>query len=292
MNRRLAVSLFTIVALLAVAAGQAVAGEPREVHPNGTIRYHSVKGAGKPGRPGRNPNLTYRGGPIMTDSVVKAIFWGTSWSNSSFAGDKISGLGTFYSGLDGSAYMGTNTEYDGYNGQVGTGVTYQGNVVDTSAGPTKAPSVSTVLAEVAKVITNPVSNGYYPVYVDMRRGSAGYCAWHSYGTINGVVVKIAFFFNLDGDAGCDPQDATSTHSQGLEALANVSGHEISEAVTDPQINAWLDAQGYENSDKCAWTFNGPVNLGGTSWKVQGNWSNAAYNNNRSGYANGGCIQGN
>jgi len=83
MRRRLAVSLFTVSALLTVAVGQAIAGEPREVHPNGIVRYHAVKGAGKPGRPGRNPNLTYHGGPIMTSSVVKAIFWGTSWNNSS-----------------------------------------------------------------------------------------------------------------------------------------------------------------------------------------------------------------
>ena len=45
---------------------------------------------------------------------------------------------------------------------------------------------SAILAEVCKVITNPVANGYYPVYVDSPRGHAGYCAWHSYGTCNGV----------------------------------------------------------------------------------------------------------
>ena len=34
---------------------------------------------------------------------------------------------------------------------------------------------------------------------------------------------------------------------------------------------------------------GLVNLGGEQWKVQGNWSNAAYNT-RSGYDKAGCIQ--
>jgi hypothetical protein len=67
-----------------------------------------------------------------------------------------------------------------------------------------------------------------------------------------------FFFKLDGDAGCDPQDTQTTHSQGLAALANVSAPELSEARTDPATpGAWYDSQGQENGDKCAWTFNVP-----------------------------------
>jgi hypothetical protein len=110
------------------------------------------------------------------------------------------------------------------------------------------------------------------------------------GTINGTRVQFGFFFNLDGDPGCDPQAPSSLgHSQGLSALANVSGHELSEMLTDPQLNAWYDQKGAENSDKCAWTFNGFVTIGSQSWKIQGNWSNAAALAN-SGYANAGCIE--
>jgi hypothetical protein len=147
-----------------------------------------------------------------------------------------------------------------------------------------------VLAEVAKVTNNnPTANAYYPVYSDRPRGSAGYCAWHSSGTINGIQVQFGFFFNLDGDPGCDPGDTGGKHSQGLAALANVSGHELSEMLTDPQLNAWYDQKGAENADKCAWTFGGSVRIGGEDWKIQGNWSNVAAAHN-SGYANGGCIQ--
>jgi hypothetical protein len=46
-------------------------------------------------------------------------------------------------------------------------------------------------------------------------------------------VQFAFFFNLDGDPGCDPADTQTGHSQGLAALANVTAHEISEARSDP-----------------------------------------------------------
>jgi hypothetical protein len=31
-------------------------------------------------------------------------------------------------------------------------------------------------------------------------------------------------------------------------------HEISETITDPDFDAWYDAEGSENGDKCAWTF--------------------------------------
>jgi hypothetical protein len=290
MARRLLVTGFTILALFSLGTVGALGETGREVHPSGTVRYHAPRGQANPHKPGSNPNLINHGGPILNSTVVKAVFWGTSWAN--YSGDKITGLDGFYSGVGGSNYIGTNTEYPGSNGAISRTVTNAGSVVDPSAAPSRAPSTSAVLNAVARNVANPVANGYYPVYTDTRRGSAGYCAWHSWGTINGVAVQFAFFFNLDGDSGCDPGDTRTTRSQGLEALANVSGHELSEAVTDPHLDAWYDGQGAENSDKCAWTFSGLVHLGSSGdWKVQGNWSNAAYNA-KNGYALVGCIQGN
>jgi hypothetical protein len=290
MARRILVTLVAIFALFSLGTVGAL-GVGREVHPSGQVRYHAPKGQANPHKPGSNPNLINHGGPILNSTVVKAVYWGTSWAG--YTGDKISGLGSFYAGSNGSNYIGTNTEYTGPGGTtISRSVSYQGSTVDLTAAGSRAPSTSAVFDVVARNITNPVPNGYYPVYSDIRRGSAGYCAWHSWGTINNVAVQFAFFFNLDADSGCDPGDTNNTHSQGLEALANVSGHELSEAITDPHLNAWYDSKGAENSDKCAWTFSGLVHLGSSGdWKVQGNWSNAAYNA-KTGYALGGCIQGN
>jgi hypothetical protein len=241
---------------------------------------------------GRLQLLAWHGGPVMHSTTVVPVFWGSNWSSTSFAGDKISGLDYFYSHVGGTGYAHTNSEYYDGSGSVNTtNISNAGHVTDFSATSSGAPSTSQVLAEVANVTNgNPITNAFYPVYSDKPRGSAGYCAWHSSGTINGTQVQFGFFFNLDGDPGCDPQAPTNLgHSQGLSALANVSGHELSEMLTDPQLDAWYDQRGYENSDKCAWTFSGLVTIGGQSWKIQGNWSNAAANAN-SGYANGGCIQ--
>ena len=244
----------------------------------------------------RSADMTYHGGKIMTTAVTKNIFWGSSWGNNS--GDKITGLDTWYTGFNGSNYAKTSDEYTGTNGQVTSATTHLGHIVDTSAAK-GGSRTSAILGEVCKVITSPDTsgNGYYSVYTDLPRGHANYCAWHSYGTCGGVPVQIAFFWKLDGDSGCDPQSTVPNESQGLAALANVSGHELSEARSDPASpGAWSDSSGAENGDKCAWTFNVPlVTLSnGSEWKMQGEWSNNAYNRG-TGYPNSsgqnGCLDG-
>lgn len=241
-------------------------------------------------------DMTYHGGRIMTAAVTQNIFWGTSWASN--PGDKVTGLDTWYSGFGGSNYAKTSDEYSGSNGQVSPATTHHGHIIDTSAAA-GGNRTSTILAEVCKVVKSPDSagNGYYAVYTDVPRGHAGYCAWHSYGQCGGVPVQFAFFWKLDGDPGCDPQSAVPNESQGLAALANVSGHELSEARTDPASpGAWYDSSGAENGDKCAWTFNVPYVKfsNGSDWKIQGEWSNNAYNNG-TGYPNSsgqhGCLDG-
>jgi hypothetical protein len=204
----------------------------------------------------------------------------------------------WYNGFNISNYAKTSDEYTGTNGQVTASTNHLGHIVDTSPSTTGA-NTSTILAEVCKAIGPPDSsgNGYYAVYADTPRGHASYCAYHSYGTCGGVPVQFAYFFKLDGDSGCDPQDTSGLHSQGLAAIANVSGHELSEARTDPaNPGAWYDSSGEENGDKCAWTFGAPLVKfsNNTQWKIQGEWSNAAYTAG-TGYPNSsgqkGCLSG-
>jgi len=254
-----------------------------------------------PVRPARlSANMTYHGGKIMPTAISKAIFWGTSWGT--YSGDKITGLDSWYVGHSNSNYAKTVNEYTGTNGTVGSVTTHQGHIIDTSVASGGA-STSVILAEVCKqvkagtIVPDASGNGYYPVYSDIKRGSAGYCAWHSAGSCSGVPVQFAFFFNLDGDAGCDPSDSSGLHSQGLAALANVTAHELEEARSDPSSpGAWYDSAGAENGDKCAWTFGAPLVAfsNGSQWKLQGEWSNKAYTAG-TGYANRsgqkGCLSG-
>jgi hypothetical protein len=294
-----------LVPALLLCVATAAFGQKETQTPNSHMKadppalgIHWARGAqpSKSARPRSSPNLTYHNGGVMNNVVVKPIFWGTGWAG--YSGDKMTGIDSFYAGMSGTEYARTSDEYPatatGQTNSAGT-ISSSTHLVDTSAA-SGGSKTSAILAEVCKVITNPVSNGYYPVYTDLPRGGAQYCAWHSWGTCGSTNVQFAFFWKLDGDAGCDPQSGVANQSQGLKAIANVSGHELSEARTDPRGNGWYDSSGAENSDKCAWVF-GTSSLAfknGTSWKIQGNWSNDSYTNNY-GYANSsgqhGCLDG-
>ncbi|MEI6506041.1 MAG: hypothetical protein WCO90_09210, partial [Planctomycetota bacterium] len=144
----------------------------------------------------RSANMTYHGGKIMPTAVSKAIFWGTTWST--YTGDKITGLDSWYTGHSGSNYAKTVNEYTGTNGQVGSTTTHQLHVIDTttaSGGSNTTPILNEVCKQVSSgnIAPDPNGNGYYPVYTDIKRGSAGYCAWHAAGTCSGVAVQFAFF---------------------------------------------------------------------------------------------------
>jgi hypothetical protein len=76
-------------------------------------------------------------------------------------------------------------------------------------------------------------------------------------------------------------DAYSEGKTLTGAMVSVLAHEIEEAVTDPDLNAWYDRSGAENANECAWTFgttyklsNGSLanmRLGAGDYLVQQNW---------------------
>ena len=138
-------------------------------------------------------------------------------------------------------------------------------------------------------------------------GEPVYCGYHTQTTsLDGIGnpyrLQYAFipFLNMDwpgvGSNGCGMHNVNATSDafgNGIfDGYSIVTGHEYSEAVTDPDNFAtwqdgWLDAQGSENGDKCAWdptTSN--ISLGGHSFAVQPMWSNEAYDATGSG-----CVLG-
>jgi hypothetical protein len=262
------------------------ANEPPGAHVMGD-RGNAKKGGGG------SADMTYHGGPVLHANKTMAIFWGSEWSSASFQGDKVTGLDTFFGGLNGSKFAGTSTEYSDGSGHVTTSSTYLGHQLDLSAAPKRAIQVSAAVAEACAVTgNNPDPNAIYFLYTSTGAGHVNYCAWHSHGTCsNGAPVQVAYMPNIDGIAGCDPQDSYGTgHSQGLAAVANVTSHELSEAITDPRGTGWTDSSGAEDGDKCAWTFTGAVTLkNGSTWKLQQEWSNNAYNASQGNPR--GCIQG-
>lgn len=248
-----------------------------------------VKGGGNSG-----PEMTFHGGSVLTASKTVAIFWGSEWTQGAFAGDKISGLDAFFTGYGNSGYARTVTEYSGITGAS----TYLGHVIDASPAPAKAINSNAAIAEVCKVTNNnPDPAAFYAIYTSTGTGQANYCGWHDWGACsNGMPVQVAYLPNLDGVAGCSADDTWTTHSPGLAAVANVTAHELSEAITDPRGDGWFDSGHLENGDKCIQVYgSGPVTFSNrTTWKLQAEWSNAVYEAG-TGLANAagqpGCITG-
>lgn len=65
-------------------------------------------------------------------------------------------------------------------------------------------------------------------------------------------------------------------------MVSVLAHEITEAASDPLINAWYDSKGNENADKCAWNFPSAYldsagkiyntrDVNNRGWLLQTNW---------------------
>jgi len=231
-------------------------------------------------------NMTYHNGGVLLANKTKAIFWGTSWG--SYSGDIITGLDSFFGGFGNSNYAGITTQYYQISGGsqhfIGAGSTYLGHYIDGTTAPSSALSTSQVIAEACSAVgNNPDPNTLYLVYTDTTAGNANYCAYHTWGSCGSKPIQVAYMPNVTGVAGCDPGNLYGlSGSEGLRALANVTAHELEEAITDPRGTAWYDRQGSEIGDKCAWQFSGKVTLSnGSVWQLQKEWSNAV----------SGCVQG-
>jgi serine protease len=245
-----------------------------EVEDPSVLHFKDARGSTSGG------NLVDHGGKILPTSNTYAIWWGTQ---SAFPSDAKAGLDSLFGGLAGSSFLGVSSQY--MRGGTSTSA-FHTNWVDTSAPPGHGPNTATIVGEACTVIVQngatPDPTGIYFVYTSNFPKGGNYCAWHSHGTCNGVDIKVAYMPNTAGVAGCDPGDLYScnSYSQGTRSLANVTSHEFMEAITDPDLNAWLDGSGSEIGDKCAWKFSSCVTLTTGSWQLQQEWSNATT----------GCVQ--
>jgi hypothetical protein len=229
-----------------------------------------------------NVLMTSHRGNVLHSNKTAAIFWGSQWTTASFAGDKIVGMESFFSGFNQSRYASTGNEYYDASGHVTASSTHLGYVIDTTSTPTQALSASSATNEVCKITANnPDPSTVYFIYTSTSAGNVNYCAWHTWGNCsNGKQLQVAYVPNISNIAGCDPPDTSSGHSQGLSAMANVTAHELMETITDPRGNSWYDYAGNEIGDKCAWSFPPVLSKlsNGSVWKLQMEWSNAAYSN--------------
>ena len=242
-------------------------------------------------RGGSGNGIYYHGGPVMNSGTTNVYYiWYGDWSNNTAT----SILSNFASSIGGSPYFNINTTYyDGSNVHIPNSVALAASTNDNYSYGT-ALSDSNIQSIVSNAITSGAlpldSNAVYFVLTstDVTETSGfctKYCGWHTHGTIAGVDIKYSFVGNAEQClSGCAAQATSPNNNPGADAMASVIAHELEEAATDPDLNAWYDNRGAENGDKCAWTFgttyttsNGSLanmNLGGYDYLIQQNWVNA------------------
>lgn len=239
--------------------------------------------------------ITYHGGPVMvgTNNHIYYIFYGDSWINKPNAKNTLINLAGHIGGTP--WYNIQSTYYNGVNVKISNIVHFVNNISTSDSTYGKSLTDNNIFAIVNDALVSgqlPTdSNGIYFVLTasDVTETSGfctSYCGWHTYGTMNGANIKYAFV----GDAsimcpgGCIAQSTSISGDLGADGMASVIAHELAEAVSDPNLNAWYDSRGYENADKCAWTFgntytttsgaNANMKINNQDYLIQQNWVNA------------------
>lgn len=247
-------------------------------------------GHGHGGGGSTSNGINYHGGPVMLGTTSIYYIWYGDWSGNSAT----TILTDFARNVGGSAYYNINTTYhDGNNASISNAVAYGGATTDAYS---RGTSLSD--GDIQAVVSDAISSGRLPedtsaVYFVLTSAdvtaSSGfctqYCGWHTYGTIAGSNIKYSFVGNPDRcPSSCAAQTVGPNGNAGADGMASIIAHELEEAVTDPNLDAWYDRRGYENADKCAWTYgstytvNGALanmRLGSRDYLIQQNWVNAS-----------------
>lgn len=206
--------------------------------------------------------ITYHGGPVMVGPINVYYIWYGNWSGNTAKAI----LTDFASNIGGSPYFSINAGYSqGSPHQFVSGIVhYSSSTVDNYS-----QGMSLTDASVQAIVSSAIVSGALPndangVYfvlasadVDETSGfCSAYCGWHRFGTISNSNIKYSFVGNSDRcPTACERQTSISPNGNtGADGMASIIAHELSETVTDPNLNAWFDANGNENGDKCAWNF--------------------------------------
>jgi hypothetical protein len=286
--------------LIAGAAGAQVSaqghdGDLRPTGKGGGVATSLEKKKPKPPPPPVGNGINYHNGPVMLGTVHVYYIWYGNWADNDSA---VSILTDEAENIGGTPWFGINTSYYSGSGRklkhVGNSVTFNGSTTDDYSHGTSLTD-SGVAGVVADAITSgrlpKDPNGVYFVLtsadVEEPSGFCGaYCGWHTSGKLAGTDIKYAFVGNSERcPSTCTRLKFRSPNGNiGADGMASILAHELSESVTDPDLNAWYSGNFDENADKCAWTFgdiytapNGAganVQWGPRDFLIQQNWVNA------------------
>jgi hypothetical protein len=314
--RRLAIGLTTVLALLFVAAGEARlgAGRARAAHREADT-FHVMAGTGSGG------GVSYHGGPVLSSNRTHVIFWAPKRSQLAFEPGYRPLVGRFLTDVAAASHTTHNVfaltgQYTDSSGRPAAYASrYAGAVLATDplpasqcteppvAGPgwTVCLTDGQLQAEIERVVhARHLPTTQHDVYFLVTPKGLGSCMGNTAtsgcalgGRVNGYCGYHQFTNDGQVDYAFIPYNAVPGHCQSDHprpngnaadpALSTIS-HELSEAVTDPDSDAWTDGSGQEIADLCITTF-GPAiggsgdrrynqNVNGGHFYLQDEWSNA------------------
>jgi len=240
-----------------------------------------------------------RGNPVLTGPTpVHMIFYGT-WTSA-----QMSIIKTFVTNLQNGCtpnWFSIEKKYY-FQPRVGSGNTKTFILGPVTLGTTIVDNYSrgTVLTGTAiqDTIKSKIQSGLLPnnplaVYVfltspDVRESirldvgpgafCSDYCGYHLSFLLSNKRYYWAFVGNPQTFclAACSPNNLIKSPNgdRGVDAMVSVLAHELAEAMSDPCSDcdrAWQDSAGYENADKCAYTY------GITQTIITGTNAGAIYN---------------
>jgi len=217
------------------------------------------------------PQLTYRGGPLLTKVEVYTLYLGSAWAAPALA-TMSSDINKFFGSVLASDLIGGLSEYSTGSYQIDTGrflgtTTLSDVELATSVTDEWIRSKLVELTNPGSALPPPSSNLLYFVYlppgVSLVLGGSkscqAFCGYHD--QIDGNLFYAAMPYpNCNGCLG-----SLST----FQALTSTSSHELCEAITDPiPGGGWYDDANGEIGDICAWQ----TRQAG-AYTVQLEWSN-------------------
>ena len=268
--------------------------------------FYASSNKARPSRTG----ISYHGGTVIAGPAITkvvAIYWGSS---SIYAGQSAgtgSGasdgtlIGSFLRSLGGSPYFNINTTYyDASNSKVLNQVGYTSfwtvgtecsGAVGESRPTRRWSALISVRTERRQDRVRPehgVRDLHSASGINLGGGfGSQYCAYHTHGARARRATCTTPRCRTTSSIRAAAPRSTPRRTADVAANSEVNtlAHEIEETTTDAMGNAWFDSRGYENADKCAWTWGtvktapngGRYNMqlaDGNYYLVQRNWVNA------------------
>ncbi|HEX9338918.1 MAG TPA: hypothetical protein VF892_23665 [Pseudonocardiaceae bacterium] len=217
--------------------------------------------------------LIDHGGGVETAPEVFVVFWG--WTADPSGEQPY--ITQFLSSVAGSSWLTTVNQYGG----AGSNITFGGTFSDPTpipASPSDAQIQQEALNAANHFGTDNSANVQIVVATPTGHSTPGFgtqfCAYHGDVAADPNITYTNMPYVTDAGAGCG-EDSVNGGNGTLDGVSIVEGHELAEAITDPSLNAWFDAQGNEIGDKCAFVNLANITTSAGTFAVQPLWSNNA-----------------